>query len=363
MTRLALPFATSAIALAIAFGVTVGRAAANDQETASFAGKTFKNQTISAVIGDKAGGGTDVFGRIIDGYFSKYLPGHPQIVAYDVPGAGGVTAMNRVVHQAKPDGLTLVIGSTSQVDPKRYRDANAKYDPTTFDYIGGIVRGGYALIIRTSDEKRLHDKSMKPVAMGSIGGIPRNSFQQAMWGMEYLGWNAKWVAGYPGTPDLMIALDRGEVDMTGTGSMAELSPRLKSGKFKLVSQTGNTSVDPFQPRPDFGATPIFADLMKGKIADPVAKQAFQYWLALNGVDKFVALAPGTPADIVAEYRAAFAKIVRDPEFLEKGKSSGDEFVPVPAEAVANRVEMLANIQPSAVDYITGLLRKQGLNFQ
>lgn len=103
--------------------------------------------------------------------------------------------------------------------------------------------------------------------------------------------------------------------------------------------------------------------MKGKISDPVAQQAFQYWLALNGVDKFAALAPGTPPEIVAAYRAAFTKMVRDPGFIAKGESSGDPFVPVPAEAVANRVDMLANISPAAVNYIIGLLHKQGLNFQ
>ena len=77
-------------------------------------------------------------------------------------------------------------------------------------YGGGIGRGGSTVVIRKDAEDRLYDKSKPPVIMGAVGGQPRSGMQTTAWGIEILGWNAKWVLGYPGTNDLVLALERGE---------------------------------------------------------------------------------------------------------------------------------------------------------
>lgn len=127
-----------------------GAAAAKE---ASFA---FENRQVTMIVGFAPGGGTDAVGRLIANNFTKHLPGHPPIVIRNMPGANGITAMNYMVQQVKPDGLTLTMGA-SQSDPAMFRRANAKYDPSKFLYIGGVGRGGTTLVINMESEKRLYD--------------------------------------------------------------------------------------------------------------------------------------------------------------------------------------------------------------
>ena len=63
--------------------------------------------------------------------------------------------------------------------------------------------------------------------MGALGGVPRSGMQTTAWGIDYLGWNAKWVLGYRGTNDLMVALERGEIDMTSTGNLFQIQKFLE----------------------------------------------------------------------------------------------------------------------------------------
>jgi tripartite-type tricarboxylate transporter receptor subunit TctC len=321
---------------------------------------SFEGQTITMVVGFAAGGGTDAAARVLAPLLSRHLPGQPSIVVRNIPGAFGITAVNHLLHQTKPDGLTVSVGANSQVDPVNYRKAPFPYDPSKFHYFGGIGRGGYALVLNSAAEKRLYDKSLAPVVMGSIGGWPRAAMQVTVWGIEYLGWNARWVTGYPGTNQLMIALERGEIDMTSTGNIVQINRLVDSGKFRIVSQSGSLQNGKFVARTDFGNAPVFSDIMDGKIGDSVGQKAFKYWISINATDKFLMLAPDTPAPIVAAYREAFRQTVRDPEFAELGQRIGDEFAPMTYSDVDLLINSLVETPTEVVDYLTTLLAKQGL---
>lgn len=345
--------ATAALAVSLSVGIT----------PAAGESPSLKGKTITMITGDAAGGGTDTTGRLIASFFAKYLPGQPTVIVRNMPGAGGMTSLNYVTTQTKPDGLTIIMGSTSQADPKNYRRSNAQYDPSKFSYVGGIVRGGYGLLTSVDAIPRLADKSKPAAIIGSATGYPRNAMLMAMWGIEYLGWNAKWVTGYPGTNELMLAMDRGEIEMTTTGDISELGDRVGSGKFKIISQTGNSVGEKTLPRPDFGEAPVFEGLMAGKLSGGLAEQAFQYWLAINAVDKYVALAPDTPPEIHGLYSETYQKVGADPQFIAQGRAFSDQFVPVAGKDIERRIKTLANTPPEAIDYIKVLLRKQGLNIE
>ncbi|MEA2984227.1 MAG: hypothetical protein QOD94_481, partial [Alphaproteobacteria bacterium] len=174
---------------------------------------SFKGKTVTMTIGFAAGGGTDLAGRLIAAHLGKYLPGQPNVIVQNIPGAEGMTAMNSFANLAKPDGLTLTMGSGSVADPINFRKPQAKYDPSKFLFVGGTGRGGTLTIINKEHEANLFDRSKQPVIMGSPGGAPRSGVLVTAWGIEFLGWNAKWVVGYKGTSDLFTALERGEIDM------------------------------------------------------------------------------------------------------------------------------------------------------
>jgi tripartite-type tricarboxylate transporter receptor subunit TctC len=229
-----------------------------------------------------------------------------------------MVALNYLVQQTKPDGLTITMGSGTQVDPLHSRKPQVKYDPAKFAFIGGAGRGGTALLINKEAAKRIFDKKADPVIMGALSGMPRSGMQMTAWGKEFLDWNVKWVVGYRGTNDLSVALERGEIDMTSTGSIPLVQKLLATGKFEILAQSGIVENGKFIPRPEFGNAPIISERMMGKIKDPTASKGFDYWSALNSMDKWLALPPDTPKAIVDAYRKAFLEMTRDPLYLERG---------------------------------------------
>jgi hypothetical protein len=324
---------------------------------------SFKGKTITMLIGDDPGGGTDVAGRLIALYLRKYLPGAPAIVVQNMVGASGVAAMNYFTRRTEPNGLTVLMGSISTIDPVLFRNANAQYDPKTFRFIGGLGRGGSVIFLNQAAEPRLYDKSAKPVMIGSVQSMPRPGTQPILWSIEYLGWNGAWVGGYRGTNETLFALDRGEIDMTATGNIFQIQDRLHSGRLKIIYQTGALKDGRIVGRADFGAAPLFPDLMKGKITDPIAQKAFGLWTTLNTGDKWLALAQHTPDAVLAAYRDAFDRLSAEREFLEQGEKISEGFTPMSAADVETVVGTLADTPSEAVDYTKALMRKQGLRMQ
>jgi tripartite-type tricarboxylate transporter receptor subunit TctC len=320
---------------------------------------SFRGKTIKMVVGFASGGGTDAAGRFVAAFLGKHLPGQPTIVVQNIAGADGMTAMNFMTQQANSDGLTITMASGSQADPFHYRKPQSHFDPTKFEVIGGTGLGGTALIISKKAEPRLYDKNAPPVVMGSLSGIPRSGMQMTAWGREFLGWNSKWVVGYRGTNDLMVALERGEIDMTATGSIPITQRLLASGDFKILAQSGTLQDGKMGGRPEFKDAPVITKQMEGKIKNPVEAMSFEYWSTLSAMDKWLALPPDTPEPIVATYRQAFKAMIEDPEFIERTKNS-TEFTPTSAEDITDWLKTLGKITPEAINYIGVMLNHQGI---
>jgi tripartite-type tricarboxylate transporter receptor subunit TctC len=328
------------------------------QATVSFQGKT-----VTAIISSSAGGGTDAFGRLAAAFLEKYLPASPTVVARNVPGADGMSAMNFMVKQVTPDGYTFVVASNSTADPLNYRRPQSQFNPVDFAVIGGAGRSGEVLLINAEALKRLHDKNAAPVVMGSLGGIPRSGMQMTAWGIEYLGWNATWVVGYRGTNELTLALERGEIDMTSTGHHAFIKKLVETGKFKILTQAGTLKDGVVQPDPDYGDSPLFGKLMEGKIKDPLAAKAFEYWANVALSDKWLALPPKTPKAMVDAYRSAYDKMAKDSDFISRSKTISDDFVAESAADVEAIIHKLGSLPQEAVEYMATILQKQGVKSQ
>jgi hypothetical protein len=337
------------VAMAVASTVALG------DDSISFQGKT-----LTMIIASPAGGGTDTSGRLIAPLLAGQLPGKPRLIVRNIPGAEGVIGMNYFAKQAAPDGLTMAMGSTTQADPLLYRKPQSQFDPTTFPIVGGIGRGGTVLLIRKEAERRLYDTIAPPVIIGALGGVPRSGMQTMAWGIEYLGWNARWVVGYRGTNDLIVALERGEIDITSTGNMFQIQKLLSTGKFKIVSQSGTLQNGKTVARPEFGSAPLFSNLLNGKITDPIAQKAFDYWASITSLDKWIALPPNTSTAVLDTYRAAYATSVADPDFIKHGNKISEDFEPMTFADVELLIGKIGASPPEAIAHIGAMLRRQGI---
>ena len=321
---------------------------------------SFKGKTITMIIPTTAGASTDLSGRLFAKFFTKHLPGNPTSVSQNIPAGHGIVALNFLTQQSKPDGLTLSMSSSSQVDPITYRSPLAKYDPSQLQIIGSVGAGDTAMIIRADAMPRLMDRSQPPVTMGSVTGVPRTSMRMTVWGIEYLGWNAKWVVGYPGSSDLVLALERGEIDMTAFPIVYLLDKLTDTTKYKILIQDGEGPVERPTGRADIDNAPSIHQALAGKITDPKIVDAYEYWRSAI-LFKWMALPPKTPVAIRDAYRTAFFKIVADPEFIAQAEQSMQGFTVINAEATEKIIHNLAKTTPAAIEAMDDLMRKQGLN--
>jgi tripartite-type tricarboxylate transporter receptor subunit TctC len=175
----------------------------------------YEGKTIRFLIASGPGGGTDTAGRLVARHLSKYLPGSPKIVIQNMGGGGGTIGSNYFANEVKPDGLTILQNSSSSVQSFVRGGPSIKYDPRKFKMIGGVARPGSLLLIRNEAQPRFTDRSAKPVVVGDTDGI-RDWIAMTVWGAEYLGWNLRWIYGYPGSRDLQLAIRQGEIDMWAT---------------------------------------------------------------------------------------------------------------------------------------------------
>jgi tripartite-type tricarboxylate transporter receptor subunit TctC len=319
---------------------------------------SFKDKVIDLLITTGAGGGTDTQARLVGRYLQRALPGNPSIVFLNMPGASGIVAANHFVHQTRPDGLTVLAASGETVEPTTLHNPSVRYDPHRFAFIGGTNSGGSVLVIRRTALQRLTDAAAEPVVVGSV--TTRTGISMGLWGAEFLGWHLKWVYGYPNTPALMQAVERGEIDMTGTEAAAQLRPLLATGGFVGLVQSGKLSGGAFVPRASFPDIPVFAPQIAPHL-DAESRAAFDFWLYSNEVSKWFALAPGTPPEIVAAYRAAYEVVARDREFVAQSrKAFGEDFTLVGAADLTLAIGRLADSSDAALAYNRALRVKNGL---
>jgi tripartite-type tricarboxylate transporter receptor subunit TctC len=334
-------------------------AEANQPATAadnvSFAGKN-----VTMVIGFEAGGGVDIYGRILGQNLVRHLPGNPTLLPLNQLGAGGVVPLNSWVAKSERDGLSTAIITQTQIDPEALFRTNAMYDPAKFKYVGGVAAPSQALFIRDDAVKRLTDKSQPPVVMAIVGTTLRTGYYQALWGAAFLGWNIKWVPGYRQTAEVRQAMERGEADMSAFGSISDIKYFQDVGKFTIISQSGMIENGKRVSRPILGNAPIMYEMLQGKIKDPMALEALEYSENVLEIGKSLALPPGTSDQIVETYIKAFEATLADPKYQSEVQKT-DPDSPIARKAdLEKMVGGLSKVTEKTVDFIRAEMARQGL---
>jgi hypothetical protein len=317
---------------------------------------TFEGQTIRMIIGLKAGGGTDLQARLVGPFLSKYLPGNPKMLYVNMPGADGVQALNYGVLQTKPDGLTIMAASASNLNPSVLKAEQTKYNANTLSYVGGIAPAGTFLVIRKDAMERLHDRSKPPVVVADVDGF-RSGVMMAAWGALYLDWNLRWVFGYPGTADLILAVQRGEADLTGTASITQINNLMQSDIAVPLAQIGVLGDGKITRRKSYPDVPLITELLEGHM-DAEGLEAFRNWVPGNQIGKWFAMPPNVPPEILAVYRAAFDKVGEDPEFVKLAQQQIDpDFSMTSGVDLEEIARVLADSSPRSQAFMDGIYEK------
>jgi len=321
---------------------------------------SFKNKSVRMLIGFPVGGGTDLSARLVARFLAKYLPDEPGIVPQNMPGADGMQSMNYMAQQAGTDGLTLFAGSAAPVMPEiMHGTPGVFYDPRKFLYVGGIANTGTVMVATRDAQKRLASGAGEPIALAQVGGV-RTGGQMVVWGVAYLGWKVRWVSGYPGTAETLLALRKGEVDMTDTADANSVRSLLAEPQFTGVVQSGVFAQGKLARRTAFADIPLISELLEGKLPKE-AESSFRSWLETTQIGKFFALAPGTPDAYVASYRQAFRKVAADPEFARLAAAQLDsDYVMLTPEDVRTVIEAVVETPDADIAFLNRLRSRIGV---
>jgi len=319
---------------------------------------TFEGKRVTLIISAAPGGGSDGTARVVGRYLSRHLPGTPNIIFQNSPGAGGISALNSFVLRSERDGLTFYLGAGNQVNPVTLRRTDVvKYDPSKLKLIGAFANNSSYLIIRKDAVERLTSKGGEPVMVGELDGT-RSSAQMAVWGAEAFNWNVKWILGYSGTPAMIQAIDRGEVDMIANNS--RFDALISGGKVDLFAQTGLLSDGKVLPSSSFPKVPIFARQVESRL-EGLALRAFGSWQRQAQIGKWFSLPPGTPEPYVTAYRQAFSDMLKDPEFQTVfAKSEGADYQPMSVKDIEDLMAEMVHTPDETLEYLVALRKKYGM---
>ncbi len=330
-----------------AFGALGGLALIAAASTAA-AQDFYKGKTLTVVVASNPGGGTDTTARLATRFWADHIPGKPEILIRNKP--VNVIAANELQHQTRPDGLTVgVFAGGDTLGPVARKAAAVKFDPTIWGHIGSIERGSTIQIVRKSALDRLKDPKAKPVAVGSVAA-DRPQDAMALFGSEYLGWNIKFVLGYPSSSEVYLAFERGEIDMFGSGTNKILRRFIDSGEAVALAAES--------PRRDFPNVPVFEAYLGDKKPAGNEWQAFRAWAGPSTIDKFFVVPPGTPDAHLQTLRSSFMAATKSPEFEKQAEATlGDGFNILSGEDTHAQIKAVLIVTPE-VQQVANALRKK-----
>jgi tripartite-type tricarboxylate transporter receptor subunit TctC len=307
----------------------------------SAAAQEFSTKTVNLVVGFPPAGGYDTIARVFARHYGKHLPGNPNVVVQNMPGAGSLTAANLLYNAAPKDGSQIAMFASSAALEPLMGNQQAKFEADKFEWIGNLNRDTPACgVWRTSGLKTWEDVASRKTRFGSSGPAAITS-QHAHFLKNVMGADIQVISGLGGTGPIVLAMQRGEVD--GSCGMFISSVR---GAFRTDYEAGNLIIFI-----QFGKKnlPFFKDAKNvyDIIKKPEDKQLAEFVFGQAEVTRPLALPPGTPAPIVAAMRAGFEKAVRDPAYiaeLEKAQIDGD---PMSGEETAAMIRNAASA-PAAV---------------
>ncbi len=349
-TTPAKPAATTAPKPAVTSAAAPGSAA-----TAPY----FQGKTIEIVAATGAGGGTDTTARAVSAFLPKYIPGNPRVLVRNQPGAAGVVATNSFVEKAKPDGLTLLHGSSSVVASQQRITELIKFDLRKLPAIGNIGGAGGLLGIRKGMLGRLTDKNAEPVVMATRGAEETTNLIP-LYGKEFLGWNVRWVSGFTGTGETLLAFRRGEVDMFLDGG-ANLKAMMTEGIAEPVAQLGTYKSGKFSRRADFPQAPTLEEILGNRKPSGIPWQGFLAAYMPQMVYKFTVVPTGTSENIRKMLVDGYTGMNADPQFHQLlGKVLGEVYVVSIGKDTDELIGLSLDVPPEAIDYVETLVRKFGI---
>src|SRR5947199_1428091 len=317
----------------------------------------YKGKTITVYIGTTPGALYDQWGRILAQHMGKHIPGKPDLIVQNMPGAGHMIAANYVYAKTKPDGLSL-IGS---IVPSLYFDQligrkEVQYDWSKFVWIGSPVQGESQMYMRADTPYKTIDdvrNAKEPPRCGAQGTSDSAYYLPKLF-EETIGTKFNLVQGYPGGPEIDLAVERGEIHCRSFTIEAFMSREpyhtwRKKGFVRNIIQTGKKR-DAKLPE-----TPTLWEMMDRYKTPETSRRLATVVLASGALGRPMLGTPGIPPERVKILRAAFNATMKDAEFLAELDKRQFDLDPVPGDELEKIVKEVMTQPPDTIARMKKLL--------
>ena len=289
----------------------------------------YQGKIIRVVVGSSPGGGYDLWARLMARYLGKYVPGNPETVVQNMPGAGGVVAANYIYAVARPDGLTLGAFNPGLYFEQLVGRPEVKFDWSKFTWIGSPEQNDVMHYIRSDAPFKTVDdlrNAKEPPRCGSTGTGTSGHYLPHLLD-ETLGIKTTIVSGYQGGSEIDLAVERNEVvcwsPLVATFFGREPYKRwFKTGFVRVIVQSG-TKRDP-----RLKDVPTLSELMQQYKTPDSGKRLAKVVLTAATLGRPISAPPRLPAERTKLLREAYAKAMKDPELLADAEKRGWDVNPL-----------------------------------
>jgi tripartite-type tricarboxylate transporter receptor subunit TctC len=302
----------------------------------------YRGKTVTMLVATSPGGDYDTRGRLIARHIGRHIPGEPQVVVRNMPGAVGLQAANWLANIAPKDGTVLHMIMQNMSAHQAMGGPGVEFDTRKFFWIGNTTDSPNVINSwHTTGIKTIQEVMTKELIVGAPGTATSSVYYpKAM--NALLGTKFKIVSGYPGGNDVNIAMERGEVGGRGSNSWASWKSTrphwLKDEKIYILVQVG------LKRHPELANVPLLTELAKND--DDRAVLAFLS--ADTELTRAVVTTPGVPAERVSALRRAFDATMKDPQFLAEANKMNIDVSPSTGEEAQKVAEMIANTPPKVL---------------
>ena len=337
----------AAVALAMLLGPGLAGRVIAQEDAAAF----FKDKQLKLVVGSAAGDGYDLNARMLARHWANHIPGKPQIVIQNQPGAASVPMTNALYNGAPRDGTTIGAPINGMTTAPLVTPDIVRFDLAKLIWIGSTNRDiQITYLWHTSPIKTPQDLLTQEVVVGATSAgtthVDYPALARALFGLKF-----KLISGYQGTGPVHIAMERGEVAGFGANGWLALkalrSDWIADGKVKIVMQYGMTRA------PEFPHVPAIGELATSD-AD---RQALEMMVTRLRFGRPFFLPPEVPAARVAALRRAFDATMKDAAYLAEAAKAmldispmaGEEIGPLVARVLATPPPVVARVRDALAD--------------
>lgn len=327
-------------ALAICLAAAIAAPTAARAETVA---EFYKGKDIKMLIGQPVGGGYDTYARFFARHLSHFMPGAPNVIVQNMPGAGGVVMTNTLVAAQPRDGTVIGAAAGSVSTAALFGASGARYDARELGWIGSLnSEVGLVVSYKTAPVQKLADIYTTEFIVGGSGATDGNViFPRSM--NQVLGTKFKVIPGYGGTANVVLAMERGEIHGTGSWHYSSISVArptwLEDGTINVLTQLS------LKRHPKVPNTPTVIELAKTDEQRAILELIF----AQQDMGRPIYGPPGMPADRKASLRKAFDDFVKDPKVQAEAIAIKIEINnPMPGAEIDKQIERLHAMSPDVV---------------